>query len=126
MSTLRKRLDTVEDRIAIQQHRDLQVVGVRPARADHSDADRALCQRGVDLVAPLADADAVHVAKYALTPKSDAQPVVEPAAGAARVVTAVANEDVVTTRKLSVHRPRCSCAARLDLTAPFLGQEDST
>lgn len=53
--------------------------------------DTMLRRRAVDLGAPLAHTDTVHIAKYALTPKSDAQPVVEPAARTARVITAVAN-----------------------------------
>ena len=53
-----------------------QVVGVCPAWADHSHADRALSQCRIDLVAPLADADAVR-AKDALPPEPDAQPVVK-------------------------------------------------
>jgi hypothetical protein len=53
-----------------------QVVGVRPARADDDHADAAPCQCSVNLVPPLPNADALHVAKYSLAPKPNAQPVV--------------------------------------------------
>ncbi|MBK8338326.1 MAG: hypothetical protein IPL03_17925 [Sterolibacteriaceae bacterium] len=75
-----------------------QVVGVGPARADHRHAGCALRQRAVDRLAPLADADARHVAEHLLAAEADAQPVVDAPAGAARVVAAVADENAVALR----------------------------
>ncbi|SAL80135.1 hypothetical protein AWB66_06185 [Caballeronia telluris] len=81
-----------------------EIVDVRPPRADHGYADGAACQRGVDLFPPLADADAMHVAKDALAPKSDTQPVIKTAACAARIVSAIADENVVAIGGSSFNR----------------------
>ena len=61
-------------------------------------AGAARARGGVDLVAPFAGADAVDVVEHLLLAEGDAQPVVEPAAGAAGVVAPIADEDVVAGR----------------------------
>ena len=77
-----------------------QVVHVRPTRTDHGDADRAPLQRVVNLVPPLAHSNAVDIAEDVFPSKRDAQPVVQPPARPPRVVTTIADEDMVTTRRL--------------------------
>jgi hypothetical protein len=62
--------DLVPDQVAFVVE-PRQVVGVAPARADHNDANRAPGQSGVDLLTPLRDADALHVAKHPLAFKTD-------------------------------------------------------
>lgn len=72
-----------------------QVVGIRPARADHGHADNASRQRAVDLLAPLPDTDAMHIAEDPLTAERNPHPVVKPAARTARVVAPIADEEMV-------------------------------
>jgi hypothetical protein len=72
------------------------VAGVAPAWADHRRANAGCCQSVVDALAPLAGAEAGDVAKYLLAAEGDPQPVIEPAAGVARVVAAIADENTVT------------------------------
>ena len=70
-----------------------QVGGVSPATADDGHAGLAGRQGLLNLLPPLARADAGHISKQPFPAKTDPQPIPYPPAGSSGIITAVADED---------------------------------